>query len=310
MATKENDGYIDAQLRKAISIKSTPKNKIEVEKMLEWVGDQLKQYANKTKHTHNITYHKIPGTKKKNGKLSPVLTCEIGHDPDLMTLLVYGYVDVRFAADRKKSSRHNSFNLTKKFGQLYGQGVSDSKGPIVAFLCALDVIANLKTTFKEDNHKINVNLKFLFEGMGEDGNIGVRKLLYSMKDSDFLRNVDFVTALSPPGMDHPLHYNYEEARQAIKKVYGPSAGRYLIREGGPIHVIDILQKITGKHVISFPIGPEDDYKHNSYHDERLSVKNFIDGISVYVTYLLGLGNLYISPKMYSRKHIIISIMNI
>lgn len=295
----EEDGYID-QLREAVEIKSISKNSKhldEVNKIITWVGNKIKRLGERLAMKTNVTYHEIAKAQNKSNlrKLPRVLTGEIVNNKSLVTLLVYGYLDV-YGLKKKHDYQYDPFTLVEKNGQLYGRGVSDSKGPIVAFLSAIDAIANLKQVLvhldKDDEEKemFRVNLKFIFEGMGERKSLGLSAFLNSVRYSDFLQNVDFVTSLCPAGIGHPPLFNYEIARKSIKAVYGPTSGRYLIREGGSIHVIDILQKITGKHVINFPIGPWDDHKHNSFWDEKLSTKHFIDGIKVYVTYILQIGN--------------------
>lgn len=74
--------------------------------------------------------------------------------------------------------------LTEKDGKLYGRGSTDDKGPVLCWIHAIE-------GFQALGVPLPVNLKFVFEGMEENGSVGLDTLLYARKD-DFLKGVDYV----------------------------------------------------------------------------------------------------------------------
>uniref|UniRef100_A0A0K2UGE7 CNDP dipeptidase 2 (Metallopeptidase M20 family) [Megachile rotundata] n=1 Tax=Lepeophtheirus salmonis TaxID=72036 RepID=A0A0K2UGE7_LEPSM len=100
------------------------------------------------------------------------------------TLLIYGHLDVQ-PAFRSDGWETNPFQMVRKGNKLYGRGASDDKGPVLGWIHA---VAALKDTLND----LPVNIKFLFEGMEESGSKGLEDILESMKDSSFLKKVDYV----------------------------------------------------------------------------------------------------------------------
>ncbi|KAE8393187.1 hypothetical protein BDV23DRAFT_170360 [Aspergillus alliaceus] len=78
------------------------------------------------------------------------------------TILIYGHYDVQPEGPGWDQS---AWELTEKNGNLYGRGSTDDKGPVLAWLNALEA-------YKEAGVDIPVNLMFCFEGMEETGSIG------------------------------------------------------------------------------------------------------------------------------------------
>ncbi|KAF9940715.1 hypothetical protein BGZ65_006280 [Modicella reniformis] len=79
-----------------------------------------------------------------------------------LNVLVYGHYDV-IAADIKKWD-YPPFKLTGHDGYLYGRGASDNKGPILACIFAASEL--------QEEHQLDVNVKFLIEGEEENGSVG------------------------------------------------------------------------------------------------------------------------------------------
>ncbi len=75
--------------------------------------------------------------------------------------------------------------LSRDGDKLYGRGTTDDKGPV---LCWLHIIQSYQAC-KID---LPVNIRFCFEGMEEAGSDGLEDLLLSRKDTDFIKEVDFV----------------------------------------------------------------------------------------------------------------------
>merc|ERR1719367_564277 len=149
--------------------------------MIEWAGNELKglgasvEYADVGMQTlHDGTQIKLP----------PVLMAQLGNDPAKKTVLLYGHLDVQPAL-MSDGWDYEPFVLTRVDGKLYGRGSTDDKGPVLGWLHALQA-------YKALGIDVPVNIKFCFEGMEESGSEGLDDLLMSRKDTDFMRQVDYV----------------------------------------------------------------------------------------------------------------------
>lgn len=103
--------------------------------------------------------------------LPPILTATLGADPAKKTVLVYGHLDVQPAA---KSDGWNTepFVLTEVDGKLFGRGSTDDKGPVLAWLAAVEA-------FAATGRALPVNLRFCLEAMEESGSEGLEEFLAS-----------------------------------------------------------------------------------------------------------------------------------
>lgn len=129
----------------------------------------------------------IPNGKQQlpNGTqidLPPILFGTLGNDKSKKTLLVYGHLDVQ-PADKSDGWNTDPFKLVEVDGKLYGRGSTDDKGPVMAWINAIQVMQELKVD-------IPINIKFVLEGMEESGSEGLDDILMKHKDS-FLSDVDF-----------------------------------------------------------------------------------------------------------------------
>lgn len=85
------------------------------------------------------------------------------------TVLVYGHHDV--APPGPAGSRtHAPFQPVEKRGRLYGRGAADDKGSFLAWVAAA-------AAYRESAGRCPVNLRFLIEGEGEAGSVGLPGLL-------------------------------------------------------------------------------------------------------------------------------------
>ncbi|CAB4380193.1 unnamed protein product [Rhizophagus irregularis] len=89
-----------------------------------------------------------------------------------LNILVYGHYDV-IDADKTKWFT-NPFEMTAKDGYLYGRGVTDNKGPMIAAICAVSELQQEK--------KLKANVSFLIEGEEENGSIGFDKTVEKFKN--------------------------------------------------------------------------------------------------------------------------------
>lgn len=104
-------------------------------------------------------------------------------DSTKKTVCVYGHLDV-VQAKREDGWDAEPFVLTEKNGKLYGRGSTDDKGPVLCWLHAIEGYQTLGIP-------LPVNLKFVFEGMEENGSLGFDSLMHERKN-DFLKSVDYV----------------------------------------------------------------------------------------------------------------------
>lgn len=98
------------------------------------------------------------------------------------TLLFYGHYDVVGADTNRPKWRTDPFHLTSIDGFLYGRGVSDNKGPILAALYAAADLARKKT--------LSCDVVFLIEGEEESGSQGFQETVREHKA--LIGNVDWV----------------------------------------------------------------------------------------------------------------------
>uniref|UniRef100_A0A914QW30 Peptidase M20 dimerisation domain-containing protein n=1 Tax=Panagrolaimus davidi TaxID=227884 RepID=A0A914QW30_9BILA len=170
------------RLRHAVEIKSVsndPAARKEVCRMIDWTQKELEKLGTKCEQIKN-------GKQKlQNGEeidLPPVLFGTLGNDKSKKTLLVYGHLDVQ-PADKSDGWNTDPFKLIEIDGKLYGRGSTDDKGPVMAWINAIEVMQELKMD-------IPINIKFVLEGMEESGSEGLDEILMKHKDS-FLSDVDF-----------------------------------------------------------------------------------------------------------------------
>ncbi|KAL9057683.1 MAG: hypothetical protein Q9162_002157 [Coniocarpon cinnabarinum] len=97
-------------------------------------------------------------------------------------ILFYGHYDVIAAENRQNSWSQDPFTLTGRDGYLYGRGVSDNKGPIVAAAHAVADLAR-STRLKSD-------IVFLIEGEEECGSRGFENAV--RRHRDLIGHVDCI----------------------------------------------------------------------------------------------------------------------
>uniref|UniRef100_A0A8U7M901 Carnosine dipeptidase 1 n=1 Tax=Corvus moneduloides TaxID=1196302 RepID=A0A8U7M901_CORMO len=182
--------YIDAHqsdfikdLKEWVAVESDsvqPHLRKEVIRMMALAADRLAALG-ATVHLVNLGSHQLP-----DGQVLPlpsVILGELGKDPQNPTVCFYGHVDVQPA---KKEDGWNSdpYTLTEIDGNLYGRGATDNKGPVLAWINAVETFRALKLAMP-------VNFKFVIEGMEEAGSLGLEKLLEEENQS-FFSDVDYI----------------------------------------------------------------------------------------------------------------------
>lgn len=186
---KELFGYVDKHkeeyikiLEEAVAIQSvsaSPEKRDETIRMVNWTAEKLKKLG-ATLELCDIGNETLPDGKQI--KLPPVIMGNIGNDSSKKTVCIYGHLDVQPAA-LEDGWDTEPFVLTRKGDKLFGRGASDDKGPVLAFIHAIEGLMKTEAG-------LPVNVKFVFEGMEESGSEGLDDLLYGRKD--FFTDVDYV----------------------------------------------------------------------------------------------------------------------
>ncbi|KAI2628491.1 glutathione degradosome [Hypoxylon sp. NC1633] len=97
-------------------------------------------------------------------------------------VLFYGHYDVVPAETRNGKWNNDPFQLTGTNGYLYGRGVSDNKGPIMAALYAVADLMQAKS--------LDSDVVFLIEGQEESGSRGFKETVRKYKDR--IGKIDYI----------------------------------------------------------------------------------------------------------------------
>lgn len=130
------------------SISTDANAKSEMHKAAEWTAEALRKLG-----IQNVAVMPTPGHPVVFGEWS-------GAGPQATTVLVYGHYDVQ-PAEPLELWQSDAFEPAVRGEYIYGRGVTDMKGQVLATLFAIESI--IKTG------KLPVNLKFLIEGEEEIG---------------------------------------------------------------------------------------------------------------------------------------------
>lgn len=102
--------------------------------MVEWTAERLKKLG------ASVELCELGTQTLPDGRvipLPPVLIGNIGKDPKLKTICVYGHLDVQPAL-KEDGWDTDPFVLTEKDGKLFGRGSSDDKGPVLGWIHAVE----------------------------------------------------------------------------------------------------------------------------------------------------------------------------
>ena len=97
-------------------------------------------------------------------------------------ILFYGHYDVVAADGKRGKWQTDPFQMQGTSGYLYGRGVSDNKGPIIAALYAVTDLMEAKA--------LENDVVFLIEGMEESGSRGFRETVW--KNKDIIGRADYI----------------------------------------------------------------------------------------------------------------------
>jgi len=178
---RQKTKWID-RLREAVEIPSVSAEaayRKDVIKMIDWTQEKMVALGIKCEQIPNGMQTMPDGTELQ---LPPILFGTLATAKPAKTLLIYGHLDVQ-PASIEDGWHTEPFKLIEKDGKLFGRGSTDDKGPVIAWLNAIEI-------FQQNGVDIPVNLKFVFEGMEESGSEGLEEILERRRD-DFLADVDF-----------------------------------------------------------------------------------------------------------------------
>ncbi len=195
------------------SVSTDEQHNLDMQRTAEWVATHLKQLG--------IVNVRIMPTEGH-----PVVYGEWSELPDKPVVLIYGHYDVQ-PVDPIELWRTGPFTPTIVGENLYGRGVSDMKGQVMATLNALEAIAHAGT--------FPVNLKFLIEGEEEIGSPSLGKFIEENKDllkSDMCLNTDAGLI----GKDFPtITFGLRGLAYFELRVYGPDHDLHSGLAGGVVH---------------------------------------------------------------------------
>ncbi|CAG7731743.1 unnamed protein product [Allacma fusca] len=91
----------------------------------------------------------------------------------------------------------------------------------------------------------------------------------------------------PAWTTNPFHPSYKAARTAVGYVFHTFPD--MIREGGYMNQVLLLQETTKKNVLLLPMGASDDGAHSQ--NEKIDIRNYIEGTKVMAAYLYEVGQI-------------------
>jgi acetylornithine deacetylase/succinyl-diaminopimelate desuccinylase-like protein len=154
------------------SVSTDPAHKSDMQKTAAWVAARLKALGMKNVQIFPTKGHPVVyGESMEAGKNAPVI-------------LFYGHYDVQ-PAEPLELWESPAFEPTQRGDNLFGRGVSDMKGQMLAGLFAIESI--------QKTSQLPCNLKFMFEGEEEIGSPNLAPFITDHKEllsSDVVLNLD------------------------------------------------------------------------------------------------------------------------
>lgn len=173
-------------------------------------------------------------------------------------ILFYGHYDVVAADNRKGNWTNDPFTMQGTNGYLYGRGVSDNKGPIVA---ALYAVTDLMEAQQLENDVI-----FLIEGEEEFGSLGFEEAV--KKNKELIGDVDYILLANSYWLDDEVPCLTYGLRGVLHTTICVDAPRPDIHSGvdGSYMLNEPLTDLT--HILSKLKGP----------GNRVQIPGFYEGI--------------------------------
>ncbi|KAF9697506.1 hypothetical protein EKO04_004354 [Ascochyta lentis] len=161
-------------------------------------------------------------------------------------ILFYGHYDVIPAENEHGKWKHDPFALTGEGGYLYGRGVSDNKGPLIAAIYAAHELAN--------EQSLDADILFLIEGEEESGSRGFEKAVQASKD--LIGEVDWILLANSYWLDDHvpcITYGLRGVIHATVQVESEHPDLHSGVDGSALldeplkDLVMLLSKLTGRH---------------------------------------------------------------
>jgi di- and tripeptidase len=161
-------------------------------------------------------------------------------------ILFYGHYDVIAAENEQAKWKHDPFTLTGEGGYLYGRGISDNKGPIMAAIYAAHELAN------EQN--LGSDIIFLIEGEEESGSRGFAQAVKAKKE--LIGDVDWILLANSYWLDDHvpcLTYGLRGVIHATVQIESKHPDLHSGVDGSALldeplkDLVMLLSKLTGSH---------------------------------------------------------------
>ncbi|KAF2786640.1 glutathione degradosome [Melanomma pulvis-pyrius CBS 109.77] len=162
------------------------------------------------------------------------------------TILFYGHYDVISAENEQGKWKHDPFTLTGEDGYLYGRGISDNKGPIMAAIYAAHELAN--------EQSLGSDIIFLIEGEEESGSRGFAQAIQAKKD--LIGDIDWILLANSYWLDDfvpCLTYGLRGVIHATVEIESRHPDLHSGVDGSALldeplkDLVMLLSKLTGNH---------------------------------------------------------------
>jgi di- and tripeptidase len=161
-------------------------------------------------------------------------------------ILFYGHYDVISAENEHGKWKYDPFSLVGEGGYLYGRGVSDNKGPIMAAIYAAHELAN--------EQSLDADVLFLIEGEEESGSRGFKETIKAKKD--LIGDVDWILLANSYWLDDHvpcLTYGLRGVIHATVQIESRHPDLHSGVDGSALldeplkDLVMLLSKLTGSH---------------------------------------------------------------
>ncbi|EAQ85317.1 hypothetical protein CHGG_09331 [Chaetomium globosum CBS 148.51] len=172
-----SENMMITSLREFVSYKtisSRPEFTEDCRKGATYLGSLFKRLGAEVEMLSTGGLHNPIVFAKFNGKLEP--------SEKRKRILFYGHYDVVPADMKGDNWQTDPFKLEGRDGYLYGRGVSDNKGPIIAAIYAVSDLLQAKV--------LDSDIIFVIEGEEESGSRGFQDTIQAHKD--LIGNIDYV----------------------------------------------------------------------------------------------------------------------